>query len=57
MIQAGYRGQIALEITNHGPFTVSLGEGIPFCQLIVEALGRPAGAPYSGQFQDQQQST
>ncbi len=54
LIQPGFNGQIALELTNHGPLTVELDEGLPICQLVLERLGRPSSQGYRGQFQDQQ---
>ena len=53
-IQAGFRGQIALELTNAGGIPLKLSEGLIICQLILEKLGRPAAKPYMGQFQNQQ---
>ncbi|MBS0661272.1 MAG: dCTP deaminase [Verrucomicrobia bacterium] len=51
-IHQGFKGPIALEICNLGPFKVTLTPGMPICQLIVETvMGQPADAPnqFSGQ--------
>jgi len=53
-IHAGYKGQIQLEMINHGTHKVLLQPGMRICQLIFEAtLGTPS-VGYSGQFQGQQ---
>ena len=52
-IQPGWSGQIALEITNVGPLTLQLSEGLIICQLVLERLGRPTTKPYDSQFQGQ----
>ena len=49
-IHAGFKGQIQLEIWNHGPLRVKLMSGMRVCQLIFEqTLGTPEKG-YSGQF-------
>jgi len=49
-IHAGSKGQIQLEIINHGPLPIRLRPGRPVCQLIFEqTLGVPDRA-YGGQF-------
>lgn len=52
-IQPGWKGQIALELTNVGPLVLQLTEGLIICQLVLEHLGRPTTKPYQAQFQDQ----
>lgn len=54
-IQPGWKGQIALELTNVGPIALQLTEGLIICQLILEKLGRPTTKPYGegGQFSNQ----
>lgn len=52
-IQPGWKGQIALELTNVGPLVLQLREGLIICQLVLESLGRPTTKPYQTQFQDQ----
>ncbi len=55
-IHAGFKGQIQLEICNHGPLKVRLTTGMPVCQLIFEqTLGTPDKG-YKGQFYGQVKS-
>lgn len=52
-IHAGFKGQIRLEIVNHGPAPIILKAGMRICQLVFElTLGTPQGG-YKGQFLDQ----
>lgn len=52
-IHAGFKGQIRLEMINHGRIPLRLRPGMKICQLIFEqTLGTPS-AGYSGRFQDQ----
>jgi len=52
-IHAGFKGQIRLEIVNHGPAPIILKPGMRICQLVFElTLGTPHGG-YKGQFLDQ----
>jgi dCTP deaminase len=52
-IHAGFKGQIQLEIVNHGPSDVVLRPGMKICQLIFEAtLGTPEKG-YAGIFSGQ----
>ena len=49
-IHAGFKGQVQLEIWNHGPLRVKLMSDMRVCQLIFEqTLGTPEKG-YSGQF-------
>lgn len=49
-IHAGFKGQIRLEIVNHGPLPIILKPGMRVCQLIFEVtMGTPEGG-YKGQF-------
>lgn len=49
-IHAGFKGQIRLEIVNHGPLPILLKSGMRICQLIFEVtMGTPEGG-YKGQF-------
>jgi len=49
-IHAGFKGQIRLEIVNHGPVPIILKPGMRICQLVFElTLGTPE-AGYRGQF-------
>lgn len=52
-IHAGFKGQIQLEIINHGAKEIVLRPGMRICQLIIEAtLGTPEKG-YSGIFSGQ----
>jgi dCTP deaminase len=56
-IQPGWKGQIALEFTNHGHYKLHLESGILICQLLLERLtSEPSSGGYTGSFQ-QQRST
>ena len=52
-VQANFRGQLRLEISNLGPYTVLLEPGTPFCQLIIERLSSPAQSTVPSQWQNQ----
>ena len=52
-IHAGFKGQLQLEIVNHGPTDVVLRAGMRICQLIIEmTLGAPEKG-YTGLFEGQ----
>ena len=52
-VHANFRGQLRLEISNVGPFTILLQPGTRFCQLIIERLSSPASSTTLSQWQDQ----
>lgn len=52
-VHANYNGQLRLEISNVGPYTVLIGPGTRFCQLIVERLSSPADPTHDSQWQHQ----
>ena len=56
-IHAGWSGQIALEIVNHGCFKIRLRPGLVVCQLILEQVHGTPGTDTSGQFQQQNSVT
>lgn len=56
-VQASFAGQLRLEISNVGPYTVRLEPGMRFCQLIVEQLSSPAQSTAKSRWQDQAAST
>ncbi len=56
-VQANFSGQLRLEISNVGPYTVLLEPGTRFCQLIVEKLSSAARSTNVSQFQNQGSST
>lgn len=52
VLEAGWRGQLTLEITNHGPRTVELCVGAGIAQILF-FQGEPCMTPYDGKYQDQ----
>lgn len=52
-VQANFEGQLRLEISNSGPYTVLIRPGTRFCQLIVERLSSPADPTDESQWQHQ----
>lgn len=52
-IHAGFRGNITLEITNHGGLPLRLRPGMNICQLIIEEVCGTPSAEMVGEFQDQ----
>ena len=52
-VHANFNGQLRLEISNVGPYTVLIGPGTRFCQLIVEKLSSPADPTHDSQWQHQ----
>ncbi len=52
-IHAGFRGQITLEMSNHGQLPLRLRPGLNVCQLIVEQVFGTPGRQMTGPFQDQ----
>lgn len=53
IIEAGWRGHLTLEITNHSRDTVHLIAGQPIAQIIFHQLDEPTETPYGGKYQDQ----
>ena len=56
-VQANFKGQLRLEISNIGPYTVLLEPGTQFCQLIIEKLSSPAQSTTQSQWQGQSSLT
>ena len=56
-VHANYTGQLRLEISNIGPYTVQLTPGSIFCQLIVEKLLSPTQSASISQYQGQRSGT
>lgn len=59
-IDPGFKGQITLELSNHGPAPVSLSPGQRICQIVFEELSSPALEPYGhekSQYQNQSGAT
>lgn len=59
-IDPGFKGQITLELSNHGPCPVALEPGHRICQIVFEELSSPAVTPYGhsdSQYQNQTGAT
>tara|TARA_Y100000813_G_scaffold130361_1_gene94028 strand:+ start:529 stop:1065 length:537 start_codon:yes stop_codon:yes gene_type:complete len=56
-IDAGFRGQITLEIQNQSKFTVRLYSGMRICQLVYCQMTTPCSNPYDGKYQFQKGAT
>jgi dCTP deaminase len=59
-IDPGFKGQITLELSNHGPAPVRLAEGQRICQIFFTELSSPALHPYGhegSQYQNQSGAT
>ena len=52
-VHANFEGQLRLEISNVGPYTVLIEPGMRFCQLIVEKLSSPADPTDESRWQHQ----
>ena len=52
-VHASFAGQLRLEISNVGPYTVLLAPGMRFCQLIVEKLSSPSDSTVESQWHGQ----
>ena len=52
-IHAGFKGNITLEIKNHGPATIRLRPEMPICQLIFGTVFGTPSIVMEGLFQDQ----
>lgn len=52
-VHAAFAGQLRLEISNVGPYTVLLEPGMRFCQLIVEKLSSPSRSTVRSRWQGQ----
>ena len=56
-IDAGFRGQITLEIQNQSMFNVRLYSGMRICQLVYCQMTSPCFNPYNGKYQFQKGAT
>lgn len=52
-IHSGFKGNITLEIKNHGDFPIKLCPGMPVCQLIFESVFGTPSITMRGMFQEQ----
>lgn len=53
VLEAGWSGQVTIEISNHGPETVRLHAGLGIAQILFVHNPKPAEKPYTGKYQDQ----
>lgn len=56
-IDAGFQGQITLELLNVSPNSIAIRAGMPVAQLSFDRLDSPARKPYQGKYQDQRGAT
>lgn len=56
-IDAGFRGQITLELQNQSRFPIRLTAGMRICQLVYVQMTTPSSSPYNGKYQFQQGAT
>jgi len=52
-VDAGFKGQLTLEILNEGDAVINLTKGCKICQIIFEELKTPAKNSYNGKYQNQ----
>jgi|21_taG_2_1085346.scaffolds.fasta_scaffold10641_3 dCTP deaminase len=53
VLEAGWSGQVTIEISNHGPETVRLHAGRGIAQILFVHNPKLAEKPYTGKYQDQ----
>ena len=56
-IDAGFRGQITLELQNQSKCSIRLRAGMRICQLVYVQMTSPSNYPYSGKYQFQEGAT
>ena len=49
-IDAGFHGQITLELANQSPFPIVLKKGTRICQIVFVQMSEPALKPYAGKY-------
>ena len=49
-IDAGFHGQITLELANQSPFPIVLQKGTRICQVVFVQMSEPAQKPYAGKY-------
>jgi len=54
IIEPGWKGFLTLELTNHGPETLTIADGSPIAQIVFHLLYEPTDQPYTGKYQDQE---
>lgn len=53
VLEAGWSGQITIEISNHGSRTIRLHAGMGIAQILFVYNPKPADKPYNGKYQNQ----
>jgi len=56
-IDAGFRGQITLELENQYGYPIVLKKGVRICQIVFVQMGQSAEKPYSGKYGGQNGAT
>lgn len=56
-IDAGFEGQITLELNNQSKYPILLKPGVRICQLVLFEMTGPAQQPYCGKYQGQRGAT
>jgi dCTP deaminase len=54
VIEAGWRGYLTLEISNHSDMPQQIAAGSPIAQIVFHMLDEPTEQPYAGKYQDQE---
>lgn len=54
VLEAGWRGYLTLELTNHGPSELNLPPGVGIAQVVFHRMETYAALPYDGKYQDQE---
>ena len=49
-IDAGFHGQITLELANQSPFPIVLQKGTRNCKVVLVQMSEPAQKPYAGKY-------
>lgn len=52
-IDPGFKGNLTLELVNHGPSAITLHEGDPVAQILFLELDQATDRPYAGKYQHQ----
>jgi dCTP deaminase len=56
-IDAGFEGQITLELENQSPFPIVLQVGVRICQIVFVQMLETAEQPYAGKYLNQRGAT
>ena len=56
-IDAGFHGQITLELENQSGFPIVLKKGVRICQIVFVQMSHSAEKPYSGKYDGQSGAT